>query len=96
MYSERNKAFGYGRKTDLDIGKNRHNVIPASTTYDLRSFVETNKAHKKGFTPRYSRDVLELFFRKSSQLATSTCKQEKSQVQAHMNNSSKLIVLDGH
>lgn len=51
-------GFGYGKKTDLEVGKHRHNVIPPSTTYDIKSFVEINKMHKKGFTPRYSRDVL--------------------------------------
>ena len=49
-------GFGYGKKTDLDIGKNRHNVVPPPDTYNLNSFVEINKMHQKGFTPRQGRE----------------------------------------
>ena len=51
-------AFGYGKKTDLDVGKHPHNVVPSSDTYNIKSFVETNKNKQKGFTPRYSREVI--------------------------------------
>lgn len=37
--STRKASFGYGKKTDHDVDKNRHNVIPPSNTYDLKSFV---------------------------------------------------------
>ena len=50
-------GFGYGKKTDLEFDKNPQHVVPPSNTYNLKSFVETNKHHQKGFTPRYSREV---------------------------------------
>ncbi len=50
-------GFGYGKKTDLDIGKNPEHIVPPPTTYNLNTFVDTNKLHKKGFTPRNSREV---------------------------------------
>ena len=52
-----NLAFGYGKKTDLDVGKNPHQVTPPPDSYSIPTFAETNKKHGKGFTPRYSRDV---------------------------------------
>jgi len=50
-------AFGYGKKTDLDFDKNPLHVVPPPNTYEIASFVETNKLHEKGFTPLFSRDV---------------------------------------
>ena len=40
--SNRKAGIGIGKKTDLDIGKDRHNVIPPPNTYDLASFIKTN------------------------------------------------------
>jgi len=51
----RKAAIGYGKKTDLDVGKDPHNIAPSPDTYNLKSFVETNEAHSKGFTPLVSR-----------------------------------------
>jgi hypothetical protein len=31
--------------------------VPPPTTYNLNTFVDTNQLHKKGFTPRNSREV---------------------------------------
>lgn len=53
----RKAGLGRGKKTDLDYGKHPHQVTPSPDTYKIDSFVETNKAHNKGFTPRYSREV---------------------------------------
>jgi len=51
-------GFGYGKKTDLDVGKDPHNIAPSPDTYDLASFVKTNQDHHVGFTPLFSREVL--------------------------------------
>ena len=40
---KRKAAIGYGKKTDLDVGKHPHNETPPPDTYNLKSFVETNK-----------------------------------------------------
>lgn len=53
----RKAGMGKGKKTDLDVGKHPHQVTPPPDTYNIASFVETNKAHNKGFTPRNSREV---------------------------------------
>jgi hypothetical protein len=50
-------AFGYGKKTDLNAGKNPEHVVPSPDAYNISSFVDINVKSKKGFTPRYSRDV---------------------------------------
>ncbi len=42
-------GFGYGKKTDLDVGKHPHNINPSPDTYNLNTFVDTNKLHKSGF-----------------------------------------------
>ena len=49
--------IGFGKKTDLDIGKHPHNQTPAPDNYYISSFVETNKKQNRGFSPLYSRDV---------------------------------------
>ncbi len=54
--SKRKAAFGYGKKTDLDVGKHRHNITPPPTTYNLQSFIQINKMHNKGFSPGKGRD----------------------------------------
>ena len=46
-----NIGFGYGKKTDLDIGKDRHNVAPSPDCYNLNTFIQTNKMHNKGPSP---------------------------------------------
>jgi len=33
-------------------------VTPSPDAYNIHSFVETNKAHNKGFTPRNSREEI--------------------------------------
>lgn len=53
-----NIGFGIGKKTDLEFDKNPLHVVPPPNTYNLSTFVETNVSKKKGFTPRYSREVL--------------------------------------
>lgn len=50
-------GFGYGKKTDLYFGKHPHNETPPSNSYNIPTFVDTNKLHHKGFTPRNSREV---------------------------------------
>lgn len=47
--------MGRGKKTDLDYGKNPEHVVPSPDAYKINSFVDTNKLHNKGFTPRNSR-----------------------------------------
>jgi len=54
--SRRKAAFGYGKKTDLDVGKNRHNVTPPPDTYNLNTFIQINQMHGKGFSPGKGRD----------------------------------------
>jgi hypothetical protein len=56
----RKAGIGFGKKTDLDVGKDPHNVAPSPDTYNLPTFVETNKLHEKGFSPLYSREVVGL------------------------------------
>ena len=51
-------AFGYGKKTDLEVGKNPHQVTPPPNTYNIPTFVDINKKKEKGFTPLKSREVL--------------------------------------
>jgi len=51
----RKAGIGYDKKTNLGIGKHPHNIVPSPDTYNLSSFVEQNKAHKKGFSALYSR-----------------------------------------
>jgi hypothetical protein len=53
----RQAGIGYDRKTNLDVGKDPHNIAPSPDTYNLSSFVELNQTHKKGFSPLYSREV---------------------------------------
>ncbi len=54
--SKRNTGFGYGKKTDLDVGKNRHNVTPPPDNYDLAGFIQINKMAGKGFSPGKGRE----------------------------------------
>jgi len=37
--SRRKAGFGYGKKTDLEVGKNRHNITPPPDTYNLSTFI---------------------------------------------------------
>ena len=53
----RKAGIGYGKKTDLDVGRHPHNIVPSPDTYNIASFVKTNKDHQVGFTPLYSREV---------------------------------------
>ena len=36
--NKRKAGFGYGKKTDLDYGKNPLNVVPSPDTYNLKDF----------------------------------------------------------
>lgn len=54
--SKRYAGFGYGKKTDLEVGKDRHNVTPPPDTYNLATFIEANQMHSKGFSPGKGRD----------------------------------------
>ena len=51
----RKAGMGKGKKTDLDYGKHPHQQSPSPDIYKIATFVESNKAHNKGFTPRNSR-----------------------------------------
>ena len=48
-------GFGYGKQNDLEFDKNPLHITPSPDTYNLSTFVDTNKLHQKGFTPRFSR-----------------------------------------
>lgn len=54
--SNRKAGFGYGKKTDLEVGKDRHNIAPPPDTYELASFIQINKMHAKGFSPGKGRE----------------------------------------
>lgn len=47
--------MGKGKKTDLEYGKNIEDTLPSPDTYNLSSFIDTNKTHNKGFTIKSSR-----------------------------------------
>jgi hypothetical protein len=57
----RKTGMGMGKKTDLDHGKHPHQETPSPDAYNIQSFVEVNKIHQKGFTPRNSREVFYFF-----------------------------------
>lgn len=54
----RKTAFGYGKKTDLDYGKHRHNKSPSPDIYKIHSFVEFNKTHNRGSSCHVGRSVI--------------------------------------
>ena len=54
----RKTSFGYGKKTDLDYGKHRHNKSPSPDRYQIDSFVDSNKKHLRGSSCHIGRDVL--------------------------------------
>lgn len=58
----RKAGIGKGKKTDLDFGKHPHQETPSPDAYSIQSFVELNKIHNKGFTPRCSREVFFYLF----------------------------------
>ena len=49
-------VIDHGKKTDLDVGKDRHNIAPPPDTYNLNTFIQTNQLHGKGFSPGKGRD----------------------------------------
>lgn len=53
----RKTSFGFGKKTDLDYGKHRHNHSPSPDNYKIDSFVESNKGHNKGSSCHLGREV---------------------------------------
>lgn len=55
--SMRKTSFGYGRKTDLDYGKHRHNKSPSPDRYKIDTFVDFNKTHQRGSSCHIGRDV---------------------------------------
>lgn len=54
--SKRKAGFGFGKKIDLQFGKDHSLVVPSPGTYNIKSFEEENKIHNKGFFPGYGRD----------------------------------------
>ena len=54
----RKTSFGYGKKTDLDHGKHRHNKSPSPDRYQIDTFVDSNKKHLRGSSCHIGRDVL--------------------------------------
>jgi hypothetical protein len=52
-----NKGFGYGKKTDLDVGKHPHNVTPSPDNYQIDSFVDTDTRHRRGMSTHIGREV---------------------------------------
>lgn len=50
-------GFGIGKKTDLDVGKDPHNVAPPPNSYDPPTFVQTNELHNTGFNIGIGREV---------------------------------------
>lgn len=54
--SKRRTNFGFGKKTDLEYGKHRHNISPSPDAYDIKSFVDINKSHEKGTTAGKGRE----------------------------------------
>jgi hypothetical protein len=46
--SMRKTSFGFGKKTDLEYGKHRHNKSPSPDKYLIDSFVDFNKTHQRG------------------------------------------------
>ena len=57
MKMTRKASFGYGKNTDLEHGKHRHNITPSPDNYQIDSFVEMNKSHSKGMNAHIGRDV---------------------------------------
>ena len=50
-------GFGYGKNTDLDHGKHRHNITPSPDNYQIDSFVDTDSRHKRGMSTHIGREV---------------------------------------
>lgn len=48
-------GFGFGKKTDLDVGKHPHNKSPSPDHYKIDAFVDTNKGHNIGWTTAIGR-----------------------------------------
>ena len=44
----RKTSFGFGKKTDLDYGKHKHNKSPSPDKYMIDSFIDYNKNHQRG------------------------------------------------
>jgi hypothetical protein len=55
--SLRKTSFGFGKKTDLDYGKHRHNKSPPPDKYQIDSFVDFNKTHMRGSSCHIGREV---------------------------------------
>lgn len=49
-------GFGIGKKTDLDVGKDPHNISPPPNTYNVPTFAQENAAHKSGFNIAIGRE----------------------------------------
>lgn len=77
------------------MGKDPHNIVPSPDTYNLSSFVEENKAHKKGFSPLYSREVLRTQCRKSLLWVTLISKNRKCLVLEGMNSIASMTPPNG-
>ena len=53
----RKTSFGYGKNTDLDYGKHRHNKSPSPDHYKIDTFVDTNITHNRGSSCHLGREV---------------------------------------
>jgi hypothetical protein len=49
--------LGLGAKTNLEVGKNRHNITPSPDLYQIKSFVDINIKEKKGVNAHIGREV---------------------------------------
>ena len=56
MRMTRHTSFGYGKNTDLEHGKHRHNITPSPDNYQIDTFVDTNKSHKRGMSTHIGRE----------------------------------------
>jgi hypothetical protein len=50
-------GHGFGKKTDLEHGKHRHNITPGPALYHIDSFVDNDIRHKKGMSMHIGREV---------------------------------------
>lgn len=95
MRMTRKTSLGFGRKTDLDYGKHRHNVTPSPDNYKIDSFVDLNAAHHRGMSAHIGREVP--FPSSSSPLpaATSSSTASSSQDQAATRSSASMRLPSG-
>jgi hypothetical protein len=56
-YPSFHPGLGFGKKTDLDYGKHRHNITPSPDVYKIDSFVDFNATHQRGMSAHIGREV---------------------------------------